>query len=101
MRLVLMLIPFPPMVALLRPSPARHDVQQNSEYDDKALDHVLGGRRVAQRFHNLEMIEQVETVADEADQDDSEQRPDDRAAAARQARAADHHGGDRVKFIAN
>ena len=47
--------------------------------------------------HSTSRPREREAVAEHADDQGADQGPDDRAAAAEQAGAADHHGGDAIE----
>ena len=51
----------------------------------------------ANSCHSTSRPDERQTVAEDADDQGPDQRADDRAAAAEQAGAADHHGGDAIE----
>src|SRR5712692_10559581 len=75
--------------ASLVPGLALDAVGEDRHEDDRALDRLRPERVY---------VEQHQAVGDDGDDQSSDQRPENTAPAAEEARAADHHRGDHVEL---
>src|SRR5580692_11122220 len=81
--------PYAVPACLAGPLVLLQNIEPDGQTDDEALDDQLVERRDTQQAH---------AIVENADDQCANDRPADRARAACQAGAADHHRGNRVKF---